>query len=144
MSESPVVRVLFALRSLPSLGFKGKIVPSIGFKVLREEPCREFVLGVIGQFWTLSGGLVDLDSHDFHTFDTPGYAKGTWSFHVREDADTTHLTTVTRVLCLGSASKRRFRRYWKLIGPFSGLIRREALRICKAKAEARAVHPTGE
>jgi hypothetical protein len=35
----------------------------------------------------------------------------------------------TRVALTDAASLRRFRRYWMVIGPFSGLLRRVALRL---------------
>ena len=47
----------------------------------------------------------------------------------------TLLATETRVLCLDTASRRRFRLYWTLIGPFSGLIRKDILRSIKRQAE---------
>lgn len=142
LSESLVVRGLFALRCMPPSALKIDGLSRMGFKVLREDPGREFALGLIGQFWTLSGGLIDFDPHEFATFDKPGFAKATWSFQVRDDVTSTCLTTVTRVQCLDWLSNQRFKRYWTFIRPFSALVRREALRIAKQTSEARAVHVT--
>ena len=47
----------------------------------------------------------------------------------------TRLSTETRVRCSEDASRRRFRLYWAVIAPFSGLIRREVLRTIRHEAE---------
>jgi hypothetical protein len=49
----------------------------------------------------------------------------------------TRLYTETRVRALGPAARRRFRLYWLLIRPFSGLLRRSMLRGIAARATAR-------
>ena len=108
-----------------------------GFVLLGERPNRELVLGLVGRFWTASGDLQRVDVSGFRDFGRPGYAKAAWNFCVEEGRDegTTWLTTETRVLCLDEASRRRFRLYWTLIGPFSGLIRKDMLRCMKRQAE---------
>ena len=106
------------------------------FALLGERPNRELVLGLVGRFWATSGDLQRLDAGEFRDFGRPGYAKAAWNFSVEEQHDgTTLLTTETRVLCLDTASRRRFRLYWTLIGPFSGLIRKDILRSIKRQAE---------
>ena len=47
------------------------------------------------------------------------------------------ITTETRTAATDPTSLRRFARYWILIGPFSALIRRLALRIVTSDAERR-------
>lgn len=135
MSSSPLVRALFALRCMPRSGLRLQGLTNIGFKMLRDEPARVVVLGLIGRFWTLRGDLINFDPADFHSFAAPGYAKATWSFTF-EGSSQTRLTTVTRVLCLDRAARRSFERYWFFVRPFSGLIRQEALRIVKRQAES--------
>jgi hypothetical protein len=39
------------------------------------------------------------------------------------------------VLALGNSARRKFRAYWLVVGPFSGLIRKEMLREVKRQAE---------
>jgi hypothetical protein len=46
------------------------------------------------------------------------------SFH----ADGRLLTTETRIAAVDDAARRAFMRYWRIVGPFSGLIRRRWLR----------------
>lgn len=77
-----------------------------------------------------------MDADDFRAFDRPGYAKAVWNFSlVEESAGITRLATETRVHCLDDVSRLRFRVYWAMIAPFSGLIRRETLRAIRKTAE---------
>jgi len=71
----------------------------------------------------------------FAPFDRPGYAKVVWDFRLTPQADgTTRLSTETRIRCLDAESRRRFRRYWRVIQPFSGLIRLALLRAVAREA----------
>jgi len=45
------------------------------------------------------------------------------------------VTMETRVRCTDQNSRRRFRRYWLLVGPFSHLLRKTALRVYAKKLE---------
>ncbi|MDH3270881.1 MAG: hypothetical protein OEN56_06090 [Gemmatimonadota bacterium] len=138
LSGSTMIRVLFALRGLPASSLNARGLERIRFKPLREEPPRYFVLGIIGRFWTVSGGLQDFDPALFETFAEPEFAKAVWSFETRPHGPAqTLLATETRVLALDRESRARFLRYWRLIGPFSGLIRKQTLRIIRNGAEGR-------
>ena len=142
---SPVIRMLLRLRQLPaSLGKPSQprtilnleAILKSGFVLLGENAPDEIALGVIGQFWKLSGGRSCVDAASFEAFDKPGYAKSVWNFSLVDlGANVTRLATETRVVCSDRASKVRFRLYWTLIGSFSGLIRRQVLRAIKRKAE---------
>jgi deazaflavin-dependent oxidoreductase (nitroreductase family) len=108
--------------------------PPINWTLLAEEPDVELVLGQIACPWepsARSGPPVAPDV--FASFDQPGFAKIVLSLRVRpHGAGGTLLTVETRVALTDRESLRRFRRYWMLIGPFSGLIRRIALRMLAA------------
>jgi hypothetical protein len=107
-----------------------------GFILLGERPPVEIALGVVGTFWSPSGGVLRMDAERFRTFARPGYAKAVWNFSLHPaSGGTTHLRTETRVRCLDEVSRRRFRLYWLFVQPFSGLLRREALRLSKLRAE---------
>lgn len=139
MSRSAIIRVLFRLRGLPShpraLTLDGLLRQ--GFILLGERPPSELLLGLVGQFWRPTGGIARLDANKFQSFELPGYAKAAWNFALAERPDgITYLTTETRVQCLDQASRRRFRLYWSIVGPFSGLVRRQMLQGIKRKAEA--------
>jgi hypothetical protein len=113
-----------------------------GFVILDEIPDDELVLGVAGQFWRPDGGrCMDLTIADFINFSRMGFAKAAWNFALRTarpetEAGTTILSTETRIQCFGPAALWKFRIYWTMVAPFSGLIRKAILRHVKAKAEA--------
>lgn len=139
LGGSRIVRLLFRLRGMPRSGIGLEGLERMGFRVLAHEPEREVVLGLIGRFWTREGQLRRFEPHEFASFDEPGWAKATWSFRVAPLPDgRSLLETETRVHCTDAASRRRFRLYWMAIRPFSGLIRRVALREVKRNAEALA------
>jgi hypothetical protein len=146
LGGSPIVRLLLRLRNLSPVSTNSghhrntqltlDTILKNGFVLLGENAPNEIALGLVGRFWTKSGGRCRVDSDQFISFDVPGYAKAVWNFSlVEEKAGVTRLATETRVRCLDRASQRRFRIYWALIAPFSGLIRREALRMIRKSAE---------
>jgi hypothetical protein len=140
ISSSWTIRVLFRLRGLPTSALKAEGLSRIRFKLLAEDPPVGFALGIVGQFWTPTGTLLDFDPSEFRLFDRPGFAKAIWSFDTQPKSSTsTSLRTVTRVACTDPASRRSFGRYWTLVGPLSGLIRARVLRLMKESAEERPV-----
>ena len=144
---SRVTRVLMALR-----GYGGRLrraereVPGtlpeslarFGFTPLAEAPGEELVFGLVGQFWRPSGGLRTVSAGEFAAFREPGFAKAAWNLLCAPTADpaVTELSTETRVACSGGAARRKFLLYWRVVEPFSGLIRRSLLRGVRRAAEA--------
>lgn len=125
-SELRIFRLLMALRT-------GKIVErnqvpkdlrqrmqGTGFIILAEAPPDEVVIGVAGKFWRPDGGrCLDLTAEDFSRFSRFGYAKAGWNFKLRaQTAESTILTTETRIKCFGRAAFWKFRLYWGMVAPF--------------------------
>jgi len=144
--DSRLIRMLLRLRQLPAVLRKPcprtilnlEAILKSGFVLLGENAPDEIALGVIGQFWKVSGGRFCEDATEFDAFDQAGYAKAVWNFSLVDlGANVTRLATETRVVCSNRSSRFRFRLYWALIGPFSGLIRRAVLRTIRAKVESR-------
>jgi hypothetical protein len=154
--ESLIVHTLLGLRGLPALfagphGLSGRAgsgarlrsltldaVCRGRFHLLAEEPGRELLIGLVGRFWTLSGGLTATDAERFRQSLPTGTAKAAWNFTVEEiSPGRARLATETRVFCSDGASRRAFRCYWMVIRPFSGLIRRLMLRAVKKAAGRR-------
>ena len=147
LSGSPIIRLLIRLRALSTSsktgGSSGRqkldlaTILKAGFVLLGENHPNEIALGLVGRFWTLSGARCRVRPEEFVAFNQPGYAKAVWNFSlVEKTAGITRLATETRVSCLDHTSRQRFRVYWALIAPFSGLIRREALRLIRLHSEA--------
>ena len=107
--------------------------------ILSEVPDEEIVIGVAGRFWRPDGGrCLDLTAKDFAEFSRPGYAKVAWNFKLRADCpEGTLFSTETRIKCLGQAALWKFRIYWSLVGPFSGLMRKAILKQVKTEAESK-------
>jgi hypothetical protein len=135
LRASWITRGFFRLRGLPEANLTLEGMVKWGFVVLAEEAEREIVLGLIGRFWVRSPQIQSLPPEDFVGFNQPGMAKAVMNLAFHPGADgIVRVTTETRVYCLGEASRRSFRRYWFLIGPFSGLIRKEWLRSIKRRS----------
>jgi hypothetical protein len=99
------------------------------FTRLEEKPGEELVFGLVGKFWRPDGGLRRLSAEDFAAFREPGFAKAAWNLRVEPGpGSASELSTETRVLCLGESARRKFLLYWRVVEPFSGLIRRSLLR----------------
>jgi hypothetical protein len=114
-----------------------------GFTILGQDAPRELVVGAIGQPWRLVGGRgIAVVGGGFAAFDQAGHAKMAANFRLAPTAGgrAVQLSTETRVACTDAASARRFARYWWLIGPASGAIRRSWLAAIKRRAER---HPDG-
>jgi hypothetical protein len=100
------------------------------------------VFGVVGRFWRPDSGIITgLSAVEVIAFHAEGYAKAVWNFAVVAEADhMARVVTETRVQAFGRSARWEFRAYWFIVGPFSGLIRKEILAMVKRKAEA-ASHP---
>ena len=94
------------------------------------------VLGLTGQLWRILGGERDparpTTAEEFLAYDRPDTCKAVIDFRIGPKI----LSTETRVHVADPASRRKFRRYWFVIRPFSGLIRILLLRAARRRAEA--------
>jgi hypothetical protein len=120
--EAPLARFLFKLRGLGATG-DVPIVEQLGAAGFVQESgtASEIVLVAVGRPWRFRGG----------------YAEGSFvRMTLRIAADGSELTTETRVEPSDEAARRRFLRYWRLIKPFSGLVRRSWLRAAARRASA--------
>ena len=133
LAETPLARMLVRLRGMRARGDRPVLeeMHDVGFELEAESPGCELVFAAIGQPWKVRGGE-RRRGVDFRTFAEPGFAK--MAFNFRLDGST--LSTETRVLLTDERSRRAFRRYWLVIRPFSGLIRRAWLRAIVRRAEA--------
>jgi hypothetical protein len=146
--DVPLLVALMALRTLPAVvlrrsrfrlrrDLRRPILEQAtrgGFVVLAERP-DELVLGVVGRFWTSTGGVRRIDAADFASFEAPGFAKAVMNFHARPVDGGTVLTTETRIRGTDDEARRRFRRYWRVVMPGSAAIRRAWLRAIRRRAE---------
>jgi hypothetical protein len=116
----------------PSPTFRLRDLPSMGWMLLGERPGAELVFGQVGKPWKPRGGSPTdpVAREAFAAFDQPGFAKLVESTRVDPYGERAAIvTTETRVWCTDPDSRRRFRRYWLLVGPCSHLLRRTALHV---------------
>ncbi len=141
LTRSIPIRTLFWLRSLASLKSAGDQV-SIridtlrssrehpGFQVLVDEPPHELAVGAIGKVWQLDIPFVHVgDDQAYSAFSQPGFIKVAWAIRVLpRGAERCHVELEVRVAATDADSWRKFRRYFRVVGPFSRFIRHSLLR----------------
>ena len=120
--EVPLVRALLLARGLGLRRAEDTVLATMVPRatILEDVPGEGMVLTLSGQFWRLRGRGPEAPATaviDFRAL--PGT-----------------LATETRVHVPDPVSRRRFGRYWKIVRPFSGLIRIVVLRAAKRRAEA--------
>ena len=137
LSRSPVVPWLFKLRGLPVSRLHARsFTAAMGWSDLEESAPNEFLIG-----YRKRGRPEPLLHPHGAAADPPDVTqKVVFSFRFSRQGEQRVLVgTETRVLCIGRAATLRFWPYWLAIKPFSGLIRREILRLIKQEAEQRMV-----
>jgi len=138
--RSPLVATLLAVRGLGRRRrvplTLGTMLAAGGFTQLDERPERELLIGLEGRFWRLRPDLHATDARHFREPLRAGLARAAWDFRLEPlGAATTRLSTETRVCCADGGARRRFRPYWLLVRPGSGLIRRAMLAAIRRAAE---------
>lgn len=140
LARSPLVRALFAIRTLGTR-LRGDVVESTamriddivsaerpGFRLLAESE-REVAVGAIGKVWHLDIPFVDVrTAEEFRRFGEPGYAKVAWALRVVPRGESgSRIEVEVRVSATDDESWRKFRRYFRVIGPASRFIRHHLL-----------------
>jgi hypothetical protein len=153
--RNPIVRVLLAGRALPLRvaeivapaqrasgtvaealhAFRLDDMPRLGFVLLGEEPGVEVVYGQVSRPWKAAASEGPrVDPVRFGEFRTPGFAKIVFALSViSRGGGWSILVLETRVGLTDAESLRRFRCYWRVIGPFSNVLRRVVLRMIAAE-----------
>ena len=137
LSRSVIIRTLLWLRSAGGAP-KHLCLQQFwerDFLLIEDRPNQEIILGLVGRFWIPRPDLIRIPPADFVNYSNPRYGKVGFNFALTSEGSQTLLTTQTRILCSSPQTRRLFRLYWTLVGPFSGLIRKEMLRLIKADAE---------
>ena len=100
------------------------------------QPARTLERRVlIDQMWKRRGKTAEInDGAEFLASDRAGFVKAAMNFGLSEHGPRTLLETETRVLATDAAARKGLERYWLLIRPASGLIRRIWLRASARRA----------
>lgn len=120
--EVPLVRALLLARGLGLRNGEDAVLAAMGHRatVLEDVPGEGLILTLSGQFWRLRGRGPEAPALAVIDFRAPPGS----------------LTTETRVHVPDPVSRRKFGHYWRIVRPFSGLIRMVVLRAAKRRAEA--------
>ena len=139
IADIPIARALWWIRRLgrrygdSTKPFIGGELPGV---VLDDVPGEGIVLGLTGQFWRVLGGERDpaapKTAEEFLAYTRPDACKAVIDFRIGASS----LSTETRVHVADPEARRKFRRYWFVVRPFSGLIRILLLRAARLRAEA--------
>lgn len=136
LAESTTVRWLFKARGIPTDNLTLKDFEKANLKVLAEKPDGEIVLGLVGEFKTLTGGLVNLSPDKFRTFNDPGFIKAVWNFAVADLGNgKTRVTTEIRITGTDAGSTAKVKNVWGLLKPPTAMISKEILKLIKKQAE---------
>ncbi len=115
------VRLLFRLRGLGTAGSIESFLHGLGLEPLARE-AGEVVFGGAGRPWRPRGTISSFENA------AAGGVRMVANFLAEPLPDgRTRLSTETRIAAVDDDARRAFRRYWRLVGPFSALIRRRWL-----------------
>ena len=122
--DVPLVRALLFARGLGLRRATDNVLATMipRATVLEDVRGEGMVVSLTGHFWRVRGRGPEPP------------ADAVVDFRARPGS----LSTETRVHIPDPKSRRRFERYWRVVRPFSGLIRSQVLRAAKRRAEAAA------
>jgi hypothetical protein len=138
LALSPLVRALFAVRTLPErLAGKPALASLLiddmrstperpGFSLLLDDPPHGFAVGAIGKVWHADIPFVYArNAADFSAFREEDFVKVAWCIRVLPlGVQDTRLELEVRVDATDEPAWHKFERYFRLIGPGSHFIRR--------------------
>lgn len=107
---------------------------------LVDEPNKEIVSGLVGQFWKRDFGIRRIKPEEFSTFSEPGYAKVLSAFRIDPVPGTksSRVHSVMRVHATSDDAAKKFNRYWMLLNPGIKLYMRSMLAALRRQAVAAA------
>jgi hypothetical protein len=151
MMKSPMIRALFALRTIPSRSRSSALSQATatkpasfvqmsldaGMVIFEEIPGQELVAGCVTRPWQPVVKFLGLPAPEFIAFREPGFTKIAWNIAVAPAGPGYSLvSTETRIAPTDAGSRRKFRLYWLLFSPGIRLIRRIALRLLKLELDS--------
>lgn len=147
--EVPAFDVLGRIRGLAFGRFSGADASLGGRRILEQmqsprsmffrlsQTDRELVMGLLGRPWANQAAPKAADLAAFRSFDAPCSVKVAFNLRIEDEGGGwSRISTETRVLATDDAATRTMARYWRVIYPGSGIIRRMWLNAVRRRAEA--------
>jgi len=134
-SESFISRSLFKMRGLNTKNMSfDKMIDRDSFFTVYEKQNREWLIGLMAE--SFKKPVYPDHPQDFKNWNPGRGVKIAWNFILDQiDQKRVRVSTETRIFCLNRKSWLIFSIYWVLVRPFSGLIRREILRILQNRCQ---------
>jgi hypothetical protein len=157
LQSIPLVRAIFWLRAVlggarekPARArfARGLVAETtaMGWGVLAHRPGRELVMGAATQPWNADVVFAAVTPERFAAFAEPDLVRIVWTLEAEPLGPMlTRFRTETRVRATDAEARRKFRRYWRLVGPGILMIRWLLLPAVRRTAERRlhALAPAG-
>jgi hypothetical protein len=136
-SQNLLVSLLSNLSGLRSYGTLRESLLQNGFTLLEDSPPDGFIIGLVCKPWIWGGEVsCNTGAEEWLRDNREGFAKIATVLGTEDvKRGPTRLYTETRVFIDNEEARRKFGRYWMLIKPFSGFIRRSWLRNARYHAE---------
>jgi hypothetical protein len=137
LAQSKIIAFLFRLRGMPfSKTQLHEFTNEARFTLLEENFPNEFLYG----FWVNAKVEWVKDKKAFIN-GAKGYKlQSVWNFKFENlGNDQCKVSTETRVKCLTKTAKIIFTVYWFFIKPFSGLVRKEMLKLIKKEVTVKEI-----
>lgn len=143
-----LVRAIFWLRAklgggaapTATMFSKGLVAETtaMGWGILAQRPDRELVVGAVAQPWKADVTFTPIAPDRFASFAEPDLVKIVWTLEVEPITPSlSRFRTETRVAATDEGARRKFRRYWRLVGMGVVLIRLLVLPALRREAERR-------
>ena len=123
------------MRGIPTNNLTLPDLERVHYNVLGEKPNKELLIGLVGEFKTLAGGLLNLTPEQFRDFNDAGFVKAVWNFAVSDANGKTQVTSEIRIHGTDQASVAKVKNFWGMIKPPTAMISKEILMLIKKQAE---------
>ena len=140
----PLTLVLGGIRALPVMltgrwhtDLHKTFLDVVPIPLLSSERPTAVVFGGVLRPWRLMGGEKgpSLDAAGVREWRAPGWVRVGMEFRLKPTLGGTRLSCETRISATDASSRRRFDRYWLIVGPGSSAIRWELLTAVALRAE---------
>jgi len=137
LAKSTTVRWLLKMRGAKIEKLTLADLERANFGILGEKLNEELALGFIGEFKTLTSGLLKIMPENFKNFNQPGFVKAVWNFAIAESKNArATITSEIRIHGTNAESAAKVQKSWGIVKPPTAMIRSEILQMIKAEAES--------
>jgi hypothetical protein len=134
LTGSNLIRLLLKLRGMPVTPLSVSDLARYGFIKLDETAGQEVIYGIATTSPTFSN-CIHLHSPEHFLSLRSGVIKSVINFRLEHTPQACFISTETRIWCGSEKLRKRFRLYWFIVKPFSGLIRKAMLKQMRKRLQ---------